>query len=270
MIDLDRIADVFARYDLARVTAYRNRLGNDNEIEVRKFGSATAILFPEVDYFNSVYGVGEEELSLVEEIIRFYSRKDRWFRLHLLPGVPREAAGSLLGSARFRPDEGVGWYHQELGGELPASLPEREGITCHLVDGENRERFVRTYLEGFDAAPERPDAAVQNMLQLFDIPDLYFLETLVDGRMGGVGMLYVLGDLALLAAGTTLPGYRQNGCHLASLVERRKMAQSLGCRHLVAMRTPGADVSGRNMEKLGLRCVWKDLPWRFGGKEPGR
>jgi GNAT superfamily N-acetyltransferase len=252
---------LFARYDSLRLTTYQTQEGLHEKIRVSSIGSATALRFDDVGYFNRVYAPDDSVAERIGEIETFYDGCP--FECELI-GPPAESPRQLDHACRTRgwaPGHAYAWLYGPVSRAITQIRAPGE-YTVRPPQAEERTLFFQCYLRAFEALPERFPAAIRNMRHLFDRPELSFLMALKDGKPAGIGMLYKQGDAAVLCAGATLPEHRENGCHAALLAARIQLAADLGCQRLFSWAAAGGQ-SQANMQRAGLQTAGVTHAWRY-------
>src|SRR5258708_2539620 len=105
---------LFARYDSLRLRTYQERESHGDRIRIASIGSATALRFDEVGYFNRVYSPDQSVSESLAEIERFYGGGE--FAGELI-GQPEGADGKIDESCRSRgwaPGRRYAWLHARL------------------------------------------------------------------------------------------------------------------------------------------------------------
>lgn len=87
----------------------------------------------------------------------------------------------------------------------------------------------------------------------------------------GTGTVKINGETAQMFAGGTISTLRRRGIQSALLLERAKVAKSLGCRWLIAetgAETPGSHNSSlHNMRRLGFEVLYERRNWIWRSPE---
>jgi hypothetical protein len=253
--------EVFARYDALRLRTYAKGEALDGRIRIRAMGSAVALRFDDVGYFNRVYAPDDSIADRLAELERFYAGCE--FGCELV-GPPEGFCGEIdracerRGWIRAKRYAWVyartAWLHPQTSGDC--------GFRIAPPSEEERDTFLNCYLRGFEAEPKRFPAAIRNMRHLFDAPELQFLLAWKGQQPAGIGMLYHDETATALCAGATVPEYRRSGCHHAMLVARIEAAISQGCKQLCSWAALGGQ-SHTNAENAGLMTVGVSAAWRF-------
>ncbi len=277
--------EFICRYDCWRLGRYLG-VGDGSRGRIESVGGASVLCFNDVGYFNRVYDFGAETVAFLPEILRVYSscwgREGRYgIELIAQCGFEFGAVDSLLRAEGFGPGEVM----VRLG--LPLDRDQSyfsrkvrdqgSGVgTSGLVDEfrgvfrqpqrEELDAVLGLYLDGFGAPRGNYEAAKRNMMQLFERPDfLTWCAFGADGLEGSyplaLGMLYLNGGGAVLAAGVTREEYRNLGLHEAMIQLRIAHAKALGCCSIYTWTQYGGQ-SHRNLLACGFEELRVDQVWR--------
>jgi hypothetical protein len=254
---------IAASYDALRLRIYRDNEELERRIQIASIGSATALRFDDVGYFNRVYSHDESINTQLPAIEGFYSTSSFGCELIGQPIGPRIDIDPVFPKRGWVLGCKYAWLH----GRTPrlAGTFEAGNYVVRQPRPEERIDFLLTYLSAFEAQPERIGAAVRNMRHLFNSPVLHFLMAFKDGDPAGIGMMYQVGKSAMLCAGATLPGHRGQGCHAALLDARIRLAIECGCADIFSWATFSGQ-SRANMERAGLKTVGITQAWRYRAK----
>jgi hypothetical protein len=259
---------VFAEYDALRLRTYAKGEQLGARTRVRALGTAVALRFDDVGYFNRIYAPDDSIAERLAEAERFYA--GRPFGCELV-GPPEETCGAIDRACEKR-----GWTRGKRYAWVYARAawlrPKTSGAGGFRIappSETERNIFLNCYLRGFEAEPERFAAALRNMRHLFDVPQLQFLLAWKGRQPAGVGMLYRDGSATALCAGATVPEYRRSGCHHALLDARIQAAIGQGSKELCSWAALGSQ-SHVNMEDAGLITVGISAAWRFEPRGLGR
>src|SRR5580658_7682905 len=167
-----------------RLETYRQKEDLADRIRVSRMGSGLALRFDDVGYFNRVYCADAAMFEKLPEIEQFYS--GGLFGCELV-GPPSDASdGSSISRPGWTPASKYAWMHIRDFSSLPVEKPTN--FTIRPPEPFERQRFLITYLQAFEAEPVRFPAALRNMAHLFDRPELDFLMAWHKGKPAGVGM----------------------------------------------------------------------------------
>ncbi len=252
---------VFAEYDALRLRTYAKgeRLGR--RVRVRKVGSATALRFEDVGYFNRIYAPDDSIGDRLPEVERFYAGSRFGCELVGPSAGWCEAIDRACEARGWTRSKRYAWVYARTAWLHPKLSDAGEFRIAPPSEAE-RATFLDCYLRGFEAPPENFAAAQRNMRHLFQAPQLYFLLAWKGQTPAGVGMLYRSGKATALCAGATVPEYRRSGCHHALLNARIQTALEQGCDALCSWAALGSQ-SHINMEDAGLITVGVSAAWRF-------
>ena len=256
-----RALQAVAAYDRLRLGTYCARESEHARIRIEQAFDASLLRFDDVGYFNRVYAHNETVAGHLDQVETFYL--DSPFGCELVAASGDQDPVAKACSRRgWLPGHNYAWLHMKtdiagLGNEYP-------GVSIRQPRPQERTAFLEFYLRGFEAPVANFPAAIRNMRHLFDLPQLHFMIASREGIDVAIGMLFIFGETALLAAGTTLPDERRKGCHHAVLAERIRLAHSLGCTDIVSHAYLGGQ-SHLNMVNMGLKTVNVTQSWRFQG-----
>jgi hypothetical protein len=252
---------VFAKYDALRLRTYAKGERLDGRIGVRAMGTSVALRFDDVGYFNRVYARDNSIADRLAEVERFYAGGEFGCELVGPPEGSCEAIDRACERRGWTRGKRYAWVYARTAWLRPRSSGNGEFRIGPPSEVE-RDTFLRCYLTGFEAEPDRFAPALRNMRHLFDVPELQFLLAWKGQDPAGVGMLYHEGAATALCAGATVPEYRRSGCHHALLEARIQAAIDKGCRELCSWAAMGSQ-SHLNMEDAGLITVGVSAAWRF-------
>jgi hypothetical protein len=248
-----------ARYDAMRVETYRQKENLSDRISISPIGSAVALRFDDVGYFNRIYCADESVFETLPEIETFY--RGGPFGCELVgPPVVDFGNENKISRPGWASANCYAWMYAD-----DCRLIEPTHQTTFVIrapEPSERQQFLTTYLRAFDAQEDRFTAALRNMRHLFDRPELDFLMAWHGETLAGVAMMMRCDGTALLCAGAALPEYREMGCHAALLAARIRLASESRCRQIYSWAALGGQ-SQSNMEKAGLSVVGTTTTWRF-------
>lgn len=251
-----------ARYDSMRLETYLQQEDLADRIWVTPIGSASALRFDDVGYFNRVYSADDAVFEMLPEIEEFYCGGS--FGCELVgPPADDSAVPASISRPGWAPANCYAWMHTDDCNSLPPAPPTRFNIRA--PEPSQQQEFLTTYLIAFDAQQDRFPAARRNMRHLFNRPELDFLMAWDGDKLAGVAMMMRCGDSALLCAGAALPEFRELGCHTAMLDARIRLAFESGCRQIYSWAYLDSQ-SQFNMEKAGLSVVGTTNAWRFSSE----
>lgn len=242
-----------------RLDLYPHKENISDRIAIARFGSALALRFDDVGYFNRVYCADDTVFQLLTQLENFYRGSPFGFEIVGPPDLLDNAPHAISQRPGWRPSTRFAWMYGDPGSLLS---PPAGPFEIRPPDVSERELFLITYLKAFGAAEDRVPGAVRNMRHLFDRSDLEFFLAFHEGSPAGVGMSRHSDDIALLCAGAALPLFRTNGCHTALLGARIRRARERGCSEAYSWAVLGGQ-SQSNMLKAGLQTVGITTCWHW-------
>ncbi len=236
--------------------------GNPFEVEVRRFGRATATLSAKlavVEWYNRVVGLELQDARAIPEILAFFRTRGIRARFEIGPAVLTSALALQLAVERV----GVERIETVVHAPIEALVPARATVVLVRPSPfEELDLFLELWARGF-ALPEFLMSDVKRMRAAwFSVPGFERYVALLDGEPIACGGLYVHGDIGYLCVSATLPAARGRGAQAALIARRWRDAAAAGCRHVIST-TPFGGTSQANMERAGMRtahsmCIWLD------------
>jgi GNAT superfamily N-acetyltransferase len=176
------------------------------------------------------HALGVSTVEQVKTIAAFYG--DVPHAVSPGPGVDLDAALLARG---YEP--GYAWMKFSRGAEPPPPAPT--DLVVAEVDGNRAADFARAAVEGFG----EPARFADWLTRLPALAGWHCFVAYEGQQPAAAGALYVLGELAWLGIGATVPQLRGRGAQTALLAARIRRAAELGCTLLVT--ETGALVDGR-------------------------
>jgi Acetyltransferase (GNAT) family len=256
-----RDLQLFANYDSLRLRTYQDREHHSDRLRQTLIGSATALRFDDVGYFNRVYAPDQSISERLPEIEAFYEGCPFGCELIGPPIGASEQIDQACQSRGWVPGKSYAWVYSRISSSLVLADVSPKFIVRAPEVGE-KTRFFLCYLQAFEAEPDRFDAALKNMRHLFDRPELSFLMAWEKNEPAGVAMLYREGKDAVLCAGATLAKRRRQGCHRAMLAARIQLAIQQGCQEIFSWALVGSP-SQVSMQRAGIDTVAVTSAWHL-------
>jgi GNAT superfamily N-acetyltransferase len=149
-------------------------------------------------------------------------------------------------------------YQQSLSDfEHPATLANN--IKISILGLEEHETFIRTSNDGFRDNGRPPELLRVLAASAAARPDTILFSASIDGELvGSAGMAMIDTEdkkIVVLYIDSCLPSARGKGVHKALILERLRIAKDQGFDLACATAREGS-ISGRNMEKAGLRKAY--------------
>jgi hypothetical protein len=247
-----------ARYDSMRLETYCQNESLTDRICVSPIGSALALRFDDVGYFNRVYCADQAFFEELPEIEAFY--RGGPFGCELVAPPSDKSGGVRISRPGWAPAHHYAWLcYPNCSSLLSVQVTP---FDIRPPKPSERQQFLLAYLRAFEAQEDRIPAALRNMRHLFDRPELDFLMAWHGETLAGVAILMRCGNTALLCAGAALPEFREMGCHAALLAARIRLASDAGCQQIYSWAELGGQ-SQANMEKAGLEVAGTTTTWRY-------
>ncbi len=241
--------------------------GNPFEVEVRRFGRATATLSAKlglVESYNRVVGLELQDARAIPEMLAFFRTRGIRARFEIGPAELTSALALQLAIERVGVERIETVVHAPIAALVP---PRASRVRVRPSPFEELDTFLEIWARGF-ALPEFLWADVKRMRAAwFSIPTLERYVAIIDGEPIACAGLYVHGDVGYLCESATLPEARGRGAQAALIARRWRDAAASGCRHVMSTTSFGG-TSQSNMERAGMRtahsmCIWLDYGLGF-------
>lgn len=165
---------------------------------------------------------------------------------------------ALLNERGYRPCEFTSILFQPL--SLESTLAPDTALTVRLADTHERDTWVQTAQEGWSEFPEVREFMASFGPVSAGTEDSYPFLALDGTTPIATGMLWMHGNVALLAGASTVPGARGRGAQRALLAVRLRFAAERGCSLAMMGALPGS-TSQRNAERNGFRIAYTRIKW---------
>ena len=236
--------------------------GNPFEIELRRFGRATAALsrkVPLVEWYNRVVGLEQQDARAVREILGWYRPLGIRARFEVGAAELTPALAVALAAERV----GLERFETQLYAPIDARIaPPASQVEVRPSPRDELDLYLEIWARGFAL----PEFLWLDELRIraawFSVPGFARYLALVDGQPAACAALYVHGDVGYLCMSATLPEARGRGAQSALIARRWRDARDAGCR-VVTTQTAFGGTSQHNMERAGMRLahtfgVWLD------------
>ena len=247
----------------SRLTEIQRLEGNPMEVDIRKFGNATAFSVKNIPgpSFNTVKGLKDGDEKQIERIMDYYKQKDIPVRFELTPAHTSSELLTCLSEA--------GLYHQDfhttlytpLSNELATSdkLNDQK-ITIRKLKQNEFDTFAEIYIKGFQMPAFLKSGVAQNNEILYHNKNWTFYLASYENEPAGIGVLFIKDHIATLAAAATLPHVRNKGIQSALIKHRIHEANLQKCDLIVGQAKFGS-VSQNNMERAGMNIAYTKAIW---------
>ncbi len=224
------LADLLEESEIAymvdRMNAIKDRAGNPEGVEIRRFGPATALYSRTMPWgqFNNVKGLLEE--TAIDEIIAFYQSA-----FHTSLYCPAQEVDVPVGDIRVR-----------------------------ALDEHEMETYAEIHCLGTGLPLDGKSYVAANNRVLYGRPGWRFYIGLAGSTPAAVAVMFMKDSVASLTFAATLPEYRNRGLHNALLLRRIRDAYENGCT-LVVSQAAYCSPSHQNMERVGMKIGYTRSTW---------
>lgn len=251
-------------YSLSRLEGMQQAKGNPLQIEIKRYGNVNAFLikrWPDFWYGNKVLGLEPSSEIYLNQIIDLFAQYNLGFRFEILPGNLNSSLASRLHKLRFSQMS----FNTAVYGlpSLASKVSSNKQLIVREVQPNEIDLFLDLYQDGFELPrlEGNEKEAVLSWLQRAK-SSLYLCMAYIDDNPAGAAILHMENGIGLLADSTTLPEFRDKGCHKAMIDHRIARAEKHGCDLLTSFVEFGS-LSHLNLERAGLRVAYtKSMWWR--------
>jgi len=169
----------------------------------------------------------------------------------------------MLNQRGYQPIELTSVMYREIESESCKTTQRNSSITTRVIAADEVELWARTSAAGW--ATEHQSLA-EFMFNFGKITAQcagsypYFAE--LDGMAIATGMMFVHGEVAMLAGASTIPEGRNQGAQNVLLHDRLEHAARLGCKLAVMGAAPGSQ-SQKNAQKNGFNIAYTRTKWQL-------
>ncbi|MFZ7933480.1 GNAT family N-acetyltransferase [Bacillus thuringiensis] len=231
--------------------------GNPMQVQMKKFGSATAFSSKIIagPAFNTVKGITNADA--IDAIISYYESLQIPCRFEITPAQGTAELFQYLSQKGFYQSS----FHTALYSIPrvdPSLLPAN--ISVRQLKENEFHILADIYVRGFNMPSFTKDGVRQNNKILYDKPGWHFFIAEVQNTPAGIGVLYINNGIASLAASATLPEFQRKGCHTALIQKRIKTAIESNCTLIVGQARFGSG-SQNNMERAHMKIAYTKSIW---------
>ncbi|WP_341519241.1 GNAT family N-acetyltransferase [Bacillus paramobilis] len=243
----------------SRLKALQAINGNPMQVQMKKFGSATAFSSKIITgpAFNTVKGVTFTNTDEIDEIISYYQSLQIPCRFEITPAQGTTELFQYLSQKELYQSN----FHTALysiPSEDSTLLPSHISVR-HLKENEF-DTFADIYVRGFNMPSFTKDGVHQNNEILYNKPGWHFFIAEVQNTPASIGVLYINNGVASLAASATLPEFQRKGCHTALIQKRIETALESNCNLIVGQARFGSG-SQNNMERAHMKIAYTKSIW---------
>ncbi|WFR61717.1 GNAT family N-acetyltransferase [Paenibacillus amylolyticus] len=252
----DRLEKSEINYMVDRMTAIREREGNPEGIEIKRFGESTAFYSKTMPWglFNNVKGRISEDV--IEDILNFYNERERNYEIQVIPGKIDQKVMKTLHNEGFYQTG----FHTTLFCE-PGNLNSfaNQKLEIRELHEDEFDTYAEIHCLGTGLSLDGKAHVAANNRVLFSRPGWHYYLGLDQGKPVAVAVMYIEDNVASLTFATTLPEYRNKGFQ-TNLLRRRIHDAYKNCNLVVSQCSYGSQ-SHRNMERVGMRIGYTRATW---------
>ncbi len=229
-----------------------------------ELGGAYAMFDGAESPLTQTFGLGIFEDATAEHLdeIEAFFREREAPVFHEVSPMTDPSLMTLLGERGYRPVELTSVMYRELSSDV-AKRERRGDLQTRVITPDEVELWART---SADAWRTEHEALGEFMFNFGSVSAQcsgafpYIAE--LDGRAVATGMLFVYGDICMLAGASTLPADRSQGAQTALLEDRLQFAASRGCKLAIMGAAPGSQ-SQRNAQKNQFQIAYTRTKWQL-------
>ncbi|MGE6537971.1 GNAT family N-acetyltransferase [Bacillus luti] len=241
----------------SRLEALQEINGNPMQVQMKKFGSATAFSSKVIagPAFNTVKGITNR--NQIDEIISYYQSLQIPCRFEITPAQGTAELFQNLSQKSFYQSS----FHTALYNtprEDPFLLPSN--VSVRQLKENEFDIFADIYVRGFNMPSFTKDGVRQNNEILYNKPGWHFFIAEIQNTPISIGVLYINKGVASLAASATLPEFQRKGCHTALIQKRIETAIESNCNLIVGQARFGSG-SQNNMERAHMKIAYTKSIW---------
>ena len=257
-----RIQKVVTTSQLNGKLYLQQQAGNPYDIQIKRFGNATAYMARAItvaNWWNRVIGIEEEDAVYLDDILAFFRTERQAFNIDMDPTVFTDTLSRLLTERGLYPTvNGTVLYGLPQTGEI--SLPP--DVTIREIDLDEIDLFMQLWADGFEFPPGNETDIIKAIRKgAFAIPGNHCYIAYVNGTPAAMAGLYIDDGMGYLSGGATLPAFRKRGCHTV-LTQRRSLdAARAECELILGHTGAFGSISQHNMERAGLCVAYIMMSW---------
>ncbi len=243
----------------SRLEALQTISGNPMQVQMKKFGSATAFSSKVIagPAFNTVKGITFTNTDEIDEIIAYYQSLQIPCRFEITPAQGTTELFQYLSQKDFYQSS----FHTALYSlprEDPSLLPSN--ISVRQLKENEFDIFADIYVRGFNMPSFTKYGVHQNNEILYNKSGWHFFIAEVQNTPASIGVLYINKGVASLAASATLPEFQRKGCHTALIQKRIETAVASNCNLIVGQARFDSG-SQNNMERAHMKIAYTKSIW---------
>lgn len=246
----------------SRLAAVKKTGKNPMDVEIRKFGNATAFSVKHIPgpSFNTVKGISGEEIEYIDPILDFYNERGIPVRFEITPAHASPELFKNL-SAKGYAQSG---FHTALCGSLTDDFIMQSEASTFISIREFKQNefdvFGDIYTKGFNMPSFLKEHVAHNNKILHNNEYWTFYIASFKGEPAGIGVLFQYNGVGTLAASATITELRNKGIHRALILKRLQQAKHFDC-NIIAGQAAFGSVSQKNMERAGMKIAYTKAIW---------
>ncbi len=169
----------------------------------------------------------------------------------------------LLVERGYKPIELSSVMYREIGAFKQDQARQDSSIRTRVITPDEVDLWARTSAAGWATEHESLADFMYNFGQISaQCAGSYPYLAEIDGEPIATGMMFVHGEVAMLAGASTVPKGRNQGAQNALLFDRLSHASELGCSLAVMGAAPGSQ-SQKNAQKNGFNIAYTRTKWHL-------
>lgn len=264
-VDLSRMLERAEAKSNADFVETRARLEPESGATWIEVGGAYAMFDGVESPCTQTFGLGLFEDTTedhLDEIEAFFLERDAAVFQEVSP-MADASLMPLLTSRGYHPIELSSVLYRSLETSIEAGARSNPKISTRVIEPDEVDLWARTSAAGWATEHE----SLADFMFAFgrisaqcDGAHPYLAE--LDGSPIATGMLFIHGDVAMLAGASTVPEGRNNGAQNALLGARLRFAGERGCT-LAAMGAAPGSQSQKNAQKCGFSIAYTRIKWQL-------
>ena len=242
----------------------RARLEPDSGAAWIEVGGAYAMFDGAESPLTQTFGLGIFEEATGEhltELEAFF--KDREAPVcHEVSPMADPSILALLGERGYRPIELTSVLYRELGSEFAEGRSRDPELTTRVIADDEADLWARTSAAGWATEHEGLADFMFNFGRISARCEgafPYLAE--LSGNAIATGMLFIYGEMCILAGASTIPEGRNRGAQNALLNDRLRFAAERGCKLAMMGAAPGSQ-SQKNAQRNGFQIAYTRTKWQ--------
>lgn len=211
------------------------------------------------------FGLGMFVLATAEhldEIEAFYAERDSPVMHEVCPLADLSILGLLSGRG-YRPVEVANMMYRELDAASVVTRKRDPLLTTRIIDADEVDMWARTSAAAWATEHESLGKFMLDYSRISARCDGAFpFIAELDGRPVATGMLFIHGDVCLLAGAATVADARNRGAQTALLEARLTHAAATGCTLATMAALPGSQ-SQINAQKHTFKTAYTRTKWQL-------